>query len=88
MHKSLFMILLALALGACKDANEPPDVADWFHPAVDNQPMEIVDYVKKYCTGTQAHVNCLKANTAFQISIGEKDPAKQKEKFAIAFPSK
>lgn len=88
MNKSAFVILLALALGACKDANEPPDMADWFHPTIENQTVEIVDYVKKYCTGTQAHVNCVKANTAFQIAIGEKDPVKQKEKFAIAFPNK
>ncbi|HRE18897.1 MAG TPA: hypothetical protein PLW86_17810 [Rhodocyclaceae bacterium] len=87
--KMLVLVLAASAtLAACSGGNQPPEVADWFKPVVDGQAMETVDYVKKYCTGTQAHVNCTKANMAFTIAISEKDPAKQKEKFAIAFPNK
>lgn len=89
MNKYAVIALSAVLLGACQQkGSEPPDVADWFKPSVDGQAMETVDYVKKYCTGQQAHVNCAKANTAFTIAISEKDPVKQQEKFAIAFPNK
>lgn len=88
MNKLICTLSAIGLLTACQGGNTPPEVADWFKPVVDGQAMETVDYVKKYCTGTQAHVNCTKANMAFTIAISEKDPAKQKEKFAIAFPSK
>ena len=88
MNKQVLFLVSAFGLAACQGGNEPPEVADWFHPVVENQAMDTVDYVKKYCTGTQAHMNCTKANMAFTIAISEKDPDKQKEKFATAFPSK
>lgn len=88
MNKLTLIFAASAMLAACGGGKEPPDVPDWFKPVVDGKAMETVDYVKTYCTGQQAHINCAKANTAFTIAITEKDPGKQKEKFAIAFPNK
>lgn len=88
MNKLALILAASATLVACGGGKEPPDVQDWFKPVVEGKAMETVDYVKTYCTGQQAHINCAKANTAFTIAIGEKDPVKQKEKFAIAFPAK